>query len=309
MSGPATGGGGSVSPAREQRALVESIVASAAVGVGAVVWGALAASDVLVFDGVYMLAGIVLVGVSLLAARAASSEPDTRYPFGRHAATPLAVAMQGVALLATLVYGSVGAVGTILAGGSAADASALVAYGVSSAVLSLLVAWRLRRVGHGSDLVGAEVVAWRAGALLSAGVAVGGVVAALLVRAGHDAAAAYFDPALVLVATAVIGPLPVRLVRDGVHELLEGAPPPATRERIAAAVTDLRDRFDLPAPVVRATKLGRRLYVDLHFVVPPGRWDVDDEDRVRHAATDRLQALPYEVWATVELTTDPMLAA
>jgi predicted Co/Zn/Cd cation transporter (cation efflux family) len=59
---------------------------------------------------------------------------------------------------------------------------------------------------------------------------------------------------------------------------------------------------------VRATKLGRRLYVEVDFVVAEHHWDVDDEDRVRRAVTDALEALPFDVWANVELTTDRELA-
>ena len=74
-----------------------------------------------------------------------------------------------------------------------------------------------------------------------------------------------------------------------------------------AAVQAVRIEFDLPEPVVRATKLGERLYVEVDFVVPAGAWDVTGEDRVRRALIDRLKALGYELWANVELTTDPEL--
>lgn len=60
----------------------------------------------ILFDGVYMLTGIALTGVSLLASKAATLAPFKDCPFGRHAATPLAVALQGAALLGTVVYGA-----------------------------------------------------------------------------------------------------------------------------------------------------------------------------------------------------------
>ncbi|VTR75973.1 cation transporter [Cellulomonas hominis] len=293
----------------ERSALAGSAVAAGVVGTGAVVWGLVAGSGVILFDGVYALAGIALVAVSFLASRAAGSTPSSRYPFGRHAATPLAVAMQGAALLATLVYGLADAVGTLLAGGSEGDPASLLAYGAASAVLSVLAAVALRRRAPASELVHAEVVSWRAGAWLSVVVAVGGVAGLALERADRPVAAGYVDPVLLLVAVVLIAPLPVRLVRDGMHELLEGVPPEPVAAEIARVVALARDEHGLPQPVVRATKLGRRLYVEVDFVVQPGSgWDVDGEDAVRHAVVDRLQGLPYDVWATVELTADPGLA-
>lgn len=292
----------------ERGALLESAVAAAVLGTAAVVAGLASRSAVVLFDGLYTLAGIALVGVSALASRAATSRPGGRYPFGRHAATPLAVVVQGAALIATLLYGAADAVGTLLAGGSDADPTTMLAYGGASAVVSALVAWRLRRRSGDSALVDAEVVSWWAGAAISLAVGLGGVVAAVLAAGGRDGAAGYVDPVLLLVVVLLVARLPVRLLRDGTHELLEGAPPPEVDAAVRAAVETVRAAFDLPAPLVRATKLGRRLYVEVDFVVRPGRWDVDAEDEVRRAVVSRLRDLPLDVWATVELTADPGLA-
>lgn len=116
----------------ERRALTASLIATAVLGAVAIVWGIASGARVVIFDGIYQLAGIVLVASSMLAARTAASPPSTDYPFGRHAATPLAVALQGAALLATLAYGAVDAVTVILAGGSAAAGISVLAYGVVS---------------------------------------------------------------------------------------------------------------------------------------------------------------------------------
>lgn len=160
------------------------------------------------------------------------------------------------------------------------------------------------------------MVSWRAGLYLSLGVAIGGAVALWLAAAGQGRAAGYIDPVLVLLACAGITPMALALTRDGVRELLEAAPSAELRGRIDQAVGDaVRDvagsstRSSLPDPVVRATKLGHRLYVEVDFVVAGGRWSVDEEDVVRRAVTARLDALDLEVWATVALTTDPALAA
>lgn len=293
---------------RERAALLGSAVAAGLFGAAAVVGGMLAGSGVILFDGVYTVAGIALVGVSALASRAAAQAPGGRYPFGRHAATPLAVAMQGAALLATLLYGVVDALSALAAGGTDGDPVVLVVYGVVAAAVGAGVALWLHRRAPDSELALAEVVSWRAGAWLSLGVAAGGGVGTALDRAGHGTAAGYVDPVLLLLAALAIAPLAARLVRDGMHELLEGSPSAALEAEVRQVVAATRADFDLPEPLVRATKLGRRLYVEVDFVVEPGRWDVVGEDRVRRSLTDRLTALPLDVWATVELTTDPDLA-
>jgi predicted Co/Zn/Cd cation transporter (cation efflux family) len=294
--------------AAERSALRDSAVAGAVLGSAAVLWGLATRSGVVLFDGVYTLAGIALVAVSAAASHAAGSGPTARYPFGRHAATPLAVAMQGAALTATLVYGVADAVGTLLSGGSTGDSLPLLVYGAGSTVISLAAAWWVRRRGAGSELAQAEVVSWRAGAALSAVIAVGGVVGLVLERAGLHEVAVYVDPALLLLAVALVSPMAVQLVRDGMHELLEGVPPAPLAADLDRIVAGFAAERGLPEPVLRATKLGRRLYVEVDFVVAPGRWAVDEEDVVRRDLIARLDTLPADVWANVELTTDPALA-
>jgi predicted Co/Zn/Cd cation transporter (cation efflux family) len=293
----------------ERRVLTASLLGAGVLGVGAVAWGLVTDAGALVFDGVYTLAGIALSAASLLASRAAASAPSRRFPFGKQAAVPIAVLIQGAALGGTLLYAAITAVQAIAAGGSRASKAVLLAYGLLSGAFSALLVLIMRGLARDSDLARAEIVGWRAGTVLSLVVTVGGAGGLLLERTALGGLSVFVDPALVLVAVAIVAGMPVQLIRAGLHELLEGAPPPDVVARIEHAVADARASFELPAPLVRSTKLGRRLYVEIDFVVAPDLWDVDAEDRVRHAIVARLEELPFDVWASVELTTDEGLAS
>ena len=245
---------------------------------------------------------MVRVAVSMIASRAATMAPSREYPFGRHAARPLAVALQGSAILGTLVYGVADALVVIFAGGSDNAPIGLIMYGVATAVASLILTRWLGRLARESELARAEVVSWRASAVLSVMVAAGGVIG-LVLLARHNTLARYIDPVLLLIACALVTPMAVALIRDGVRELLEAAPPADVQSAIDDAVEVVRLQEKLPAPAVRATKLGQRLYVEVDFLVPAGQWSVDDEDRVRRAVIERLEYLDLSVWASVDLTT------
>ncbi|HEX5919889.1 MAG TPA: cation transporter [Nocardioides sp.] len=290
----------------ERRALVLSIVAAAALGSVAVAWGVFAESRVLLFDGLFLVLGIVLSSLSLLAAAAAGSAPSRAFPFGKRAAMPLAIGVQGAALLGTLLYAAVDAVVVIRGGGVEVSPGTVLGYGAGSAAVSLVVVWRLRRTST-SELVLAEVAQWRAGALLSAVIAVGGLVAVLLDGSAGARFVPFADPLLVLVACALTAPVPLRMLRDSGLELLEAAPPTEVQAAVVEAALEARSRFGLPEPQIAATKLGDRLYVEVVFVVADDR-PVSDEDAVRRAIVHRLASLGYDVWANIELTTDRGLA-
>lgn len=290
----------------ERRALHESIAGAAVLGTLAVVWGIAAQSRVLLFDGAFILLGIVLSALSLMASRAAADVPSARFPFGKAAVTPLAIAVQGVALLGTLLYAAVDAVAVITAGGADVEPGTVLAYGLITMTCSYAIARWLTHRAPSSELVAAEVAQWRAGALLSLVFAAGGGLALALGSVGD--VVRYVDPVLVLVACLVLLPIPLRLLRAAGLELLEAEPPAEVRTVLADAVASVRDEFGLDEPFVRSTKLGSRLYVEVDFVVPEGAWDVTGEDRVRRALIGRLEPLGYDLWANVELTADPELA-
>jgi len=293
-----------MTPDREHRALTMSMVGSGVLGAVGVVWGVITGSQIVLFDGVVTLAGIMLVLVSVIAARVAASRPTADYPYGRHAATPLAVAVQGAALLGALVYGASDAVVIIVSGGSEPSGSAVALYGIVAALASIVVMLLLGPYAKSSPLAHAELVSWRSGAYLSGIVALGGVAATILAANGLAVVAGYLDPSLVLLAVVLLLPMALGLIRQGGRELLEAAPPPEIAKVVDAAVQRVRARHALPAPVVRATKLGRRLYVDVGFVVADSEWDVAHEDEVRHEVVDELESLDYDVVAGVTVTRD-----
>lgn len=292
----------------ERTALWFSIVVAAVLCAGALVWGAISGSRVIVFDGVFMLLGVTMSVLSLVAAKAADSAPDARFPFGRRAVTPLAVGAQGAALLGTLVYAGLDAILVILDGGSTIDPASVLAYGVVTAVVSLAATWWLRRAARASqsDLVLTEAATWKAGTVLSVVFALGAFVAMQLTGRFPEVVV-YTDPVLILVACVGLAPVPVGLLRQAGRELLEGAPSAELGAAISSAVSATAKQFGLGRVSVRSTKLGDRLYVDVDFLVEPGRWDVDGEDQVRSQLSRDLRALGYDVWANIELTTDPEL--
>ena len=298
----------------ERRSLRLSLVATMVVGGGALAWGIFSGARVMVFDGIYTLAGVVFIWFSMLAAHTAASAPSAQFPFGRHAAVPLAVALQGSALIGTALYGVIDAAIVLADGGSDTAAIEVLLYGLVNGAACAVVMLLLRAGAERSDLARAELVSWRASTLLSCLVAVGGAIAVALTASGAGSTSRYVDPILVILASFVVLPMSVGLVRGGVRELLEAAPEEELAAEIAEAVRrgtaeGLPEARTLPPPTIRATKLGQRLYVEVDFVIGETGWTVGNEDAVRRSITSHLNRLPHRVWANVEITTDPALAA
>lgn len=281
--------------------LIVSIVASGALGALGIVWGIATRSQMILLDGAYAIVGIVLSGLLLFASSLSEREPSRRYPFGMEAVTPLAIAMQGFVLLATLLYAVYEAVLSIRSGGSDVTAGWAIAYGVVVTVGSVVVTVWMRGATGSSDLLASETAAWAVAAWRGVGMVVGFALLAVVERSSWSDAAPYIDPAMVLVSCLVLVSTPLRMIRGTVVELLEGAPPEEIRRAVDVAVADLVASFALSDPDLSSAKVGPKLYVELTASADPDL-TIAEEARIRTSFEERLAGLPLDVWSTVELS-------
>lgn len=283
-----------------------SAAAGLALAVLGIVWGLAAGSAIILFDGLYSIVGFVLAWLGLRAAALVEAGPTPHYPFGREALAPLVVAVQALVLLGTFGYAAIDAVGVILEGGSQTEVGSALGYSILTLAACLLVRAALARQQADSDLVAAEVAQWAAAVVLGVLMVVGFGVAVALGATAWSGMAPFVDPLLVLVAAAVILPTPIRMLRHAFRELLEGTPDSAVADPIHAAIESSRAELGLPEPIIRLGKLGRKVYLELDFLVSEdGGWTIDDADRIRRRLMAQLERPGQLLWINVELHTDP----
>lgn len=290
----------------EKRLLRFSAVASGLFAAVAIVWGVSAESAVILLDGVYALIGVLLAGLSLRAAALVERGPTPHYPFGREALAPLVVGVQGLVLIGSLGYAVTDALSVIAEGGSQTSFQSALAYSVVSAAFGVFGWQVLSRRGGDSELVAAESAQWFAGVLLSLGMFVGFGAAILLQGSSWAGVVPYIDPIMVLLAAMLIAPTPVRMLAQMYRELLEGAAPADLADPVADVVHRVSAEEELPEPTVRIGKLGRKLYVEVDYLVEESDgWTITDADRIHRVLADRLREPGRLLWINVELHTDP----
>lgn len=256
----------------------------------------------IVFDGLYSFVSVGLSLLAVMALRTVRRGADARYPWGREVWEPLVVVVKALALAALCVYAVIGGVSDLLAGGRPVATGWALVYGVVSVAGGVAVTLLLRR-HRGSDLVRAEAAEWLGDTLLSVGVLVGFAVALVLQATGRGEAAAYVDPAMVVLVSAAFLRVPARLVAGGLREILAMAPPAPMQAELRACVDAVRDRFGLGESFLRASKVGGRVDVEVDYVVDAA-FTVADCDTVRQDLHDRLTALGYGTSVVVAFTAD-----
>lgn len=293
---------------RDRRALLLSVAASSGFAGASLVWGLLARSQMIVFDGLYSFVSVALSLLAVWALRTARAGPDERYPWGREVFEPLTIMVKAAALAGLCGYAMIGAIGEILDGGREIAAAWAVLYGVVATAVGVGVSLVLRRMSRGAtDLVRAEAAEWMGDALLGLGTLAGFAVALGLQLSGHDGIARYVDPAMLVLTSAIYLRVPVRLGIGGLREVLTMSPGPATGEQVRALVGEVARAWRLGEPALRLSKVGARLDVDIVFLVDAasGARTVEQFDLVRAELVDRLRVVGLEPSMSVGFTADP----
>jgi len=286
--------------ALESGALRRSMLATAVLGLLGVGWGVVSGSQAILLDGAYGVIGIAVTWLLMQAGRIAREVPSRAYPFGRQSITPLAVAIQGCVLLATLAYAVYEAVLTIGHGGSDVTPGPAVLYSAIATASSVAVWSWLRPRAARSELVASEAVAWRLSA--ARGVAMVAGFTLLLGVTGSSLAwiGPYIDPVLVLLSCLFLVVSPLEMVRDTVRELLEAGPSAEVRESAQVSAGEVLARHGVADPDIRLAKVGGKLYVQIMGRAAPAT-TIEREHTIRIEAEQALAGLPYEVWLTLEL--------
>jgi predicted Co/Zn/Cd cation transporter (cation efflux family) len=288
---------------QERRALGLSMVCGLALAAVGIAIGVLIGSQIILFDGFYTFLGIGLSWMAYRVSHLVAAGPTKRYPFGREALTPLIIGVEAVALLATCAYATFNAVLTIVDGGAKLPASWGVGYACAALVVPTALWWWMRRTARHSELVAAEATQWLAGGALGLAMLVAFLFAHLIVGTSWTHGTRYVDPALVIAACLVFAVPPLRMIRTTFVELVEGSPDAELQGPTRSAVDEVAAQFGLGEQHLRMTKVGRKFYVEIDFVVEES-WTVRQSDQVRRALTERLAALPHDLWLTTEFTAD-----
>lgn len=264
------------------RTTIISMIVNAVLAAVKIVVGIIGHSFALIADGIESLNDLVSSGVVLLSLRVSAIPPDEDHPYGHGKAEQLGALFSALSLLA--------------AGGAIVFQSSrnLVDrhtppswFTLPVLVLVIVVKEVLSRYAltKSTETTSAALKgdAWhhRSDAITSAAAFVG-ITVALAGGEGYEKA----DDFAALLGCAVIGYNGIKLLRNALHENLEGAPPAALQAEVrtlAGTVPGVREIEKL-----RMKKIGLGYFMDIHVQVD-GTLTVDEGHRIGHEVQRTLQ--------------------
>ena len=247
----------------ERRALRFSAISASIFTFTGLALGLASGSITILFDSGYSLLSLVLASLSLFALKQARKPADDHYPFGRLTVEPLAVLLKGVVIAMVCIVSLVSALWSLRNGGRLVTLDLALMFGVVNVTGCLLTWWCLARYARiaSSSLWVAELRQWQMDTWLSAAVMLGFALTWALTRSPWAGYARFADPVMVLIIAGYFLPMPIRMVRGALRELMFGVSCSNMRRDVVKDVAD----FDVAADDVRLAQVGSFLMVDIQL--------------------------------------------
>ncbi len=292
----------------ERKILLVSIWTAALFALLGIVWGVVADSGMIIFDGIYSLLSVGLSILSLLVLKQVqANHEDERFPFGKAHFEPLLIVFKSLMLIGMCTFSATNSFSELLAGGRNVSPGYALIYAFVSTIGCLLVTVLIQNKNKilASSLLQAERNQWLGDTLLSVGVLVGFSAAYALQDSELSWLVPYTDPGMVVLASSVFILLPLKSFIAAAREMIfyqmdEESMAPVKKEVVSIA-SELEAEYKL-----RMVSTGRELIIEVNFLVANGSFTVNEMDKIRHRVAAVAKKMKKHHWINASFTREPL---
>ena len=290
----------------EQKVLSCSIVLSGFVALLGIVFGILSGSQSIVFDGIFSIVDVAMCVLVLFVSRLVTRNATPHFQYGFWHFEPLVAVLNGAIMLTVCIYGFINSCKSLLSGGNTVELGVASVYAivVLAACTGMYLYERKVNVVLKSEFISIDMKSCIMSGAITLALFLSFAVAEFLGWIGHAEFRPYADPAILMVITIGLSPIPIGILRRAVKEVFLIAPRDASR-RIDEVMAGIRERHGIADYRAYAAKSGRIHVIDISILVP-GDWDrtVPQMDAIRgEIAAGLEQYATLDRWLTIAFTT------
>jgi cation diffusion facilitator family transporter len=297
---------------KERRALRVSVVGSLFLAVIGFGFAMQTHSDAILLDAVVSLIGLGVSILTLFMARLVELPSDETFPFGYAHFEPILNVFKSLIMVTICVFALVASIGSILHGGKTVAAGVAVIYALISTFCSVVVGLYMHHSSRqtASTLIAVDAKAWLLDGVISAAVLLTFMSMYLLEESRWAHYLPYMDSGLVAILVICALPVPLKILKDNMREVLSMAPPSALQERIRQQVLQALEGQEYEGIHLRTMKQGRQITVFVHITL--GRdfvlGSIVTLDRIRTRIAKKLQGYDSNIGIQAVFIGDPKWA-
>lgn len=273
-----------------------------------IAWGWTVKSEMILFDGMYSLGGVILSLLALMGSIYINKKDYEKYPFGKKMIEPLIVIIKSLAIFIMCIYSLTGSIKDLINGGNEVQYGYALIYALISTLGCGIAYFFLKKKGKAinSSLVNIESSQWLMDTLLSMGVLVGFLIANIIKHTEFIWFNRYLDPLMVIICSSVFIKMPIKSLGDGLKELLEFKADDSITLEIDKLVEGIEREYNFEDTITRVSKTGNDLRIEIDFIYneESNIKVLDEMDGVREKIFNSLSHINYEKWLNVSFTKD-----
>lgn len=273
-----------------------------------IAWGWTVKSEMILFDGMYSLGGVILSLLALMGSIYINKKDYEKYPFGKKMIEPLIVIIKSLAIFIMCIYSLTGSIKDLINGGNEVQYGYALIYALVSTLGCGIAYFFLKKKGKAinSSLINIESSQWLMDALLSMGVLVGFLIANIIKHTEFIWFNRYLDPLMVIICSSVFIKMPIKSFGDGLKELLEFKADDSITLEIDKLVEGIEREYNFEDTITRVSKTGNDLRIEIDFIYneESNIKVLDEMDGVREKIFNSLSHINYEKWLNVSFTKD-----
>ncbi len=288
--------------------LLLSVVGALIFAVIGLIWGGLANSQMILFDGVYSFISVLLSLMTLLAAKYIRKNDQKRFPYGKLMIEPFVILIKYFIIAIIVLSAGIIAVIDLFSGGRDVSLNSAIIYSIFSTIgcFVFVIYIKVKNKQKITGFIRAEMNQWLMDGYLSLGVFIGFFAAQLLAGTNYAYIVPYIDPFMVFIVAAIFLKVPLSSIISNTREIIGMAPPESISQDIQSIVKNSEAKYGFNESFVRITKAGSGMYIDIDFIVTKHSKvsHVADQDCVREELLVKLQSFHPDPWLTITFTTD-----
>lgn len=273
-----------------------------------IAWGWTVKSEMILFDGMYSLGGVILSLLALMGSIYINKKDYEKYPFGKKMIEPLIVIIKSLAIFIMCIYSLTGSIKDLINGGNEVQYGYALIYALISTLGCGIAYFFLKKKGKAinSSLVNIESSQWLMDTLLSMGVLVGFLIANIIKHTEFIWFNRYLDPLMVIICSSVFIKMPIKSFGDGLKELLEFKADDSITLEIDKLVEGIEREYNFEEAITRVSKTGNDLRIEIDFIYneESNIKALDEMDSLREKIFNSLSHINYEKWLNVSFTKD-----
>lgn len=273
-----------------------------------IVWGWTVKSEMILFDGMYSLGGVILSLLALMGSIYINKKDYEKYPFGKRMIEPLIVIIKSLAIFIMCIYSLTGSIKDLINGGNEVQYGYALIYALISTLGCGIAYFFLKKKGKAinSSLVNIESSQWLMDTLLSLGVLLGFLIANIIKHTEFIWFNKYLDPLMVIICSLVFIKIPIKSFKDGLKEILEFKADDSITLEIDKLVEGIEREYNFEESITRVSKTGNDLRIEIDFIYneESNIKALDEMDSLREKIFNSLSHINYEKWLNISFTKD-----